>query len=102
MPYSEDLKYFSKTTKSKSLNINAVIMGRKTYESIGRPLPDRANYVLSHSLKKDTKKNINIFNSLEKLIKDLEEKQYNDCWIIGGAEIYKLFLEKTELSEIYN
>jgi dihydrofolate reductase len=51
--YPEDLKYFSKTTKSKGLNMNAVVMGRKTYESIGKALPQRVNYVLSRSLKRE-------------------------------------------------
>lgn len=101
--YSEDLKYFSKTTKSKGLNINAVIMGRKTYESIGRALPERVNYVLSRSLKRENvDSNILVFNNLEELLKDITAKQFNECWIIGGAKIYNLFLEKTNLiSEIY-
>lgn len=101
--YPEDLKYFSKTTKSKGLNINAVIMGRKTYESIGRALPQRVNYVLSRSLKRENvDKQINLFDDFEELLKDLEKNQFNECWIIGGAEIYNLFLEKTDLiNEIY-
>ena len=102
--YSEDLKYFSKTTKSTSINMNALIMGRKTYESIGFALPQRVNYVLSRSLNQsDVDSKIHLFGNLEDLLKDIETKNYNECWIIGGAEIYKLFLEsKTEvINEIY-
>ena len=101
--YPEDLKYFSKTTKSKGVNINAVVMGRKTYESIGKALPNRVNYVLSRLLKRENvDKQINLFNNFEELLKDLEKNQFDECWIIGGAEIYNLFLEKTDLiSEIY-
>lgn len=101
--YPEDLKYFSKTTKSKGLNMNAVVMGRKTYESIGKALPQRVNYVLSRSLKRENiDKQIKLFDDFQELLKDLEKNQFNECWIIGGAEIYNLFLEKTDLiSEIY-
>ena len=101
--YPEDLKYFSKTTKSKGLNINAVVMGRKTYESIGKALPQRVNYVLSRSLKRENvDKQINLFDNFEELLKDLKKNKFNECWIIGGAEIYNLFLEKTDLiNEIY-
>lgn len=101
--YPEDLKYFSKTTKCKGLNMNAVVMGRKTYESIGKALPQRVNYVLSRSLKRENvDKQINLFDDFEELLKDLEKNKFNECWIIGGAEIYNLFLEKSDLiSEIY-
>ena len=101
--YPEDLKYFSKTTRSTSINMNAVIMGRKTYESIGKALPMRVNYVLSRSLKRENiDKKVNLFDDFEELLKDLEKNKYNECWIIGGAEIYNLFLEKTNvISEIY-
>ncbi|OUR62753.1 dihydrofolate reductase, partial [Bermanella sp. 47_1433_sub80_T6] len=40
----EDLKYFKRTTSGK-----AIIMGRKTYDSIGRPLPNRTNIVISRN-----------------------------------------------------
>lgn len=101
--YPEDLKYFSKTTKGKCLNMNAVVMGRKTYESIGRTLPGRVNYVLSRSLKRENvDKQIKLFDDFEELLKDVEKKEFNDCWIIGGAEIYNLFLKKTDMiSEVY-
>ena len=101
--YSEDLKYFSKMTKSKGLNMNAVIMGRKTYESIGKALPHRVNYVLSRSLKRENvDKNILIFDNFKNLLEDVEKKHFNECWVIGGAEIYRLFLEESRLvNEIF-
>jgi dihydrofolate reductase len=46
---SEDLKYFKRITGG-----HTVIMGRKTWESIGRPLPNRRNIVISRSLKADS------------------------------------------------
>jgi dihydrofolate reductase len=84
--------------------MNAIIMGRKTYESIGFALSQRVNYVLSRSLKKeDVDQKIHIFDNLQDLLKDIEKKQFNECWIIGGAEIYKLFLEsdKDLVNQIY-
>jgi len=74
---SADLKRFKELTTSKT-----VVMGRKTFESIGRPLPNRRNIVL-------TRQDINIdgvevINSIED-IKNIE----GDIFIIGGGEIYK-------------
>lgn len=74
---SADLKRFKELTTGKT-----VVMGRKTFESIGRPLPNRRNIVL-------TRQDINIdgvevINSIED-IKNIE----GDIFIIGGGEIYK-------------
>jgi len=75
-----DLKRFKELTSNC-----VVIMGRKCYESIGRPLPKRINIVLS----RDTKLTIPgciIYNSLDEAIKDYKD---NNIFIIGGSEIYK-------------
>ena len=85
--FYDDLKRF----KSLTLN-NKVVMGRKTFESIGKPLPNRENYVL-------TRNNIQIngckiLNNPDDVL-DLE----GDIFIIGGGEIYKKFL--TLADEIY-
>jgi dihydrofolate reductase len=84
---SDDLKRF----KSLTLN-NKVVMGRKTFESIGKPLPNRENYVL-------TRNNIEIdgckiLNHPDDVL-DLK----GDIFIIGGGEIYKKFLNLAD--EIY-
>ena len=55
---SEDLKYFKKITSG-----HTVIMGRKTWESIGRPLPNRRNIVVSRSLENIT--DAEVYKSLE-------------------------------------
>ena len=88
---SSDLVNFKKLT----LN-NTVIMGRRTFESIGRALPQRQNIVISKTLKK-TISNIAIARSVEEalLISDAKKK----CFFIGGAEIYRLFLP--EVKRIY-
>ncbi|MDB9894970.1 dihydrofolate reductase [Reinekea forsetii] len=89
-----DLKYFKRLTSGKT-----VIMGRKTYESIGRPLPNRINIVITRA-ENFHAEGIKVVNSLpaalelaaaETLISGAEE-----VIVIGGAEIYKLCLPLAE------
>jgi|TARA_B110000263_G_C15005017_1_gene372330 dihydrofolate reductase len=81
---SEDLKNFKKITLNHS-----VIMGRKTYYSIGKPLKDRKNIVISRdtSLKID---GVEVVNSLEKAI--LKTDESSEIFIIGGQQIYSIAL----------
>jgi dihydrofolate reductase len=74
---SADLKRFKEITTGFP-----VVMGRKTFESIGRPLPNRRNIVITRQdIKID---GVEIINSIED-IKNIKE----DIFIIGGGEIYK-------------
>lgn len=76
-----DLKFFKKTTSG-----HTVIMGRKTYDSIGKPLPNRRNIVISGN--KDLKiEGAEICNSLQEAIDKCATE--NEVFIIGGAEIYR-------------
>ncbi|MBE0422329.1 MAG: dihydrofolate reductase [Lutibacter sp.] len=77
-----DLKRFKKTT----LN-HAVIMGRKTYESLGKPLPERTNIVITRDKNYKVEACI-VANSLEGALKAAAEADENP-FILGGAEIYK-------------
>ncbi len=82
---SEDLKFFKRRTSG-----HAIIMGRKTFDSIGKPLPNRLNIVISRStdLKID---GCEIANSLEKAIEIAKNKSEKDeIFIIGGEKIYNL------------
>lgn len=79
-----ELNYFREITKRKP-----VIMGRKTYESIGRPMPERLNIILTRD-KNYKADNCIVVNSREDAIK--AAKGSNEIMVIGGAEIYKLFL----------
>jgi dihydrofolate reductase len=86
-----DLKYFKRLTTGKP-----VVMGRKTYESIGRPLPNRVNIVVTRdeSFKAD---GVKIVHSLQAAM-DLAEAESlvsgaDEVIIMGGAEIYKQGLE---------
>lgn len=78
-----DLKHFKATTLGKP-----VIMGRKTYESIGKALPGRQNIVISGSgfIAKDAYVTSNCDTAIE-LAGDVEE-----VMIIGGGKIYEMFL----------
>jgi dihydrofolate reductase len=84
----EDLAFFKRTTSG-----HAVVMGRKTYESIGRPLPKRRNIVLTRN---DTwsAPGVEVIHRPEDLemLEGLEERVF----IIGGAEIYAAFLSRLD------
>ena len=81
---SADLKYFKKITASTKdfSNTNAVVMGRKTWESIPqkyRPLPYRINCVLSRTITQESKDSqdddmVLYFNSVESCLEELEKK----------------------------
>ncbi len=83
----EELKFFKETTMG-----HPVIMGRKTFESIGsKPLPGRENIVISTTLEETP--DITVISDIEELIanKDVID-DIEKVFVIGGAEIYKLFL----------
>lgn len=84
-----DLQYFKATTMG-----HAVIMGRKTYESIGRPLPGRRNIIVTHNvlfhISTEVMSNLKPGTTIE-VYHDLDEaleKAPSDCFVIGGAQIY--------------
>ena len=82
-----DLAHFKKYTLDK-----IIIMGRKTYESIGRPLPNRINYVVSRTLNEIP--GTVVFNSLENAISAAEQENIkmnkdNEIVIIGGGHIFQ-------------
>ena len=82
---SSDLKHFKKITTG-----NTIIMGRKTFDSIGKALPNRKNIVLTRNEKWEYEDIITINNPNE--INSICKNE-NEIFIIGGAEIYKAFLK---------
>jgi len=79
---SEDLKRFKSITSN-----HTVIMGRKTYESIGKPLPNRLNIIITkNNKKKFTEDNIIVVDSLSKAL--LKSPSDKEIFIIGGGQIY--------------
>jgi dihydrofolate reductase len=82
---SADLKRFKALTTG-----HTVVMGRKTFESIGRALPNRRNVVLSSSMENGAVEGVEVFSSIEALEKSLSADE--EVFIIGGGEIYRQFL----------
>ena len=85
---SEDLKHFKSLTTG-----HTVIMGRKTYESIGKPLPNRRNIVIS--------RNVNTFYDGVEMTHSLEDafsisSNDEEVFIIGGSNIYEQSLDLVE------
>jgi len=76
-----DMEYFKKTTSG-----HPVIMGRKTFESIGKPLTNRQNIVITRD-KTYIRDGVSVIHSLEEALEQSRDKQ--EIFIIGGAEIYK-------------
>jgi dihydrofolate reductase len=87
-----DLRHFSKVTKrSQGLHTSSIIMGRGTYESIGSPLPDRVNIVVSS--KEIDEPNVFTVGCIEDaLAMSHELKAYP--YIIGGGQVYKYVMKK--------
>jgi dihydrofolate reductase len=81
-----DLKHFKDTTKG-----HTVIMGQRTFESIGRPLPNRKNIVVTRSetFKAD---GVEVSMSLEDTLKSFKNSK-EEVFVIGGGEIYRQSLE---------
>lgn len=87
-----DLKRFKKVTLG-----HHVIMGRKTFESLGKPLPNRTTIIISRN--KDYKaEGCIIVNSLEKAI--LAAKNDDNPFILGGGEIYRQALEHADILDL--
>lgn len=78
----KDLKHFKTVTTNK-----IVVMGRKTYESIGRPLPNRLNIVITRDVSYKAE-GVIVLNSIEELNEFTKDKE-QEVIIIGGAELIK-------------
>ena len=94
---SEDLKFFRSTTVGCP-----VIMGRKTYESIGRPLPKRLNIIVSRK-GYDAPEGVVVVSSLEDAYKAASsvmsggvEKSPARCFVMGGGQIYAQALDMAD------
>lgn len=89
-----DLQYFKKVTMAKP-----IIMGRKTYESIGRPLPGRTNIVITRQADYQAE-GIVVVNSLQQALDKAEDISFvaghEEVMVIGGAEIYQQALLKAD------
>lgn len=88
--YPADLKFFKETTSG-----HAVVMGLNTWASIGKPLPNRLNIVLSRNRNIETRPNVMLLRSKEEVLA-LTAYLKCDVFIIGGARTYENFAEVIE------
>lgn len=89
----DDMKHFMNTTKG-----HHVIMGRKNYESIPdryRPLPERTNIVVTRQ-KKYKAQGCMVVNTLDEALKIPEEHGEKEAFVIGGAEIFRLCIDRAD------
>ena len=84
-----DLKFFKQTTTG-----HTVVMGRKTFDSVGKSLPNRQNIVVTRKTDLEIP-GVVVVNSLEEAFDSVEQKDA-EIFIVGGAEIYKQALPKVQ------
>jgi len=87
-----DMKHFRETTRG-----HIIIMGQKTFESMGRPLPNRRNIILTLD-KTFKREDAEVVYSLEELDKLLDKTSQKDeeIFVIGGGQVYRLFIDKAD------
>ncbi|KXA31595.1 dihydrofolate reductase [Peptoniphilus harei] len=85
-----DLEMFKNYTTN-----NIIVMGRKTFDDIGRQLPNRISVVFTRSEKED-KEDLFYIDSVEKLDKIIETYPDKEVFVIGGAEIVKLLWDRID------
>ena len=88
--YAADLKFFKETTTG-----NAVVMGANTWRSIGKPLPNRLNVVLSGSSSVTPPAEVMRLGEKDEVI-DLAQYLNRDMYVIGGARVYADFADVIE------
>lgn len=81
-----DMKHFKRTTDG-----HVVVMGRKTFESIGKPLPNRINIVLTKNNSFKPPEGVLVFNHQSEVFDYITSHNVPKTFIIGGEQIYKLF-----------
>ena len=99
-----DFKRFKELTSG-----NYILMGRKTFESFPKPLPNRKHLIITRQKDYVVPDNCYVFDSIDKAIEfasipELGLSKTNDIWIIGGGEIYKQSMniaDKIELTRVH-
>src|SRR5512138_2839663 len=88
--YSADMKFFRETTTG-----HAVVMGRKTWLTIGKPLKNRLNIVLSRDSTIEPQESLIVLSDIESVL-SFYKSLTTDLFVIGGAQIYEAFLPHIE------
>jgi dihydrofolate reductase len=88
--YSVDMKFFRETTTG-----HAVVMGRKTWLTIGKPLKNRLNIVLSRDTNIDPQESLIVLSDIDSVL-SFNNSLTTDLFVMGGAQIYEAFLPHIE------
>jgi len=86
----DDLKFFKRTTLGKPM-----LMGRKTWESLGGLLPKRLHIVVS-SRPMELPEGVLHYTDLQKAIARMKEEATDECFVIGGGEVFKQLLPQAD------
>ena len=95
--YSADMKFFRETTIG-----HAVVMGRKTWLTIGKPLKNRLNIVLSRDTNIEPQESLIVLSDIDSVL-SFNKSLTTDLFVIGGAQIYEAFrqdIEKWIITEV--
>lgn len=84
--YSADMKFFRETTTG-----HAIVMGRKTWESLSKPLKNRLNIVLSRNSNIEPQESLVVLRDIDSVL-SLNSSLQTDLFVIGGAQIYQAFM----------
>lgn len=87
---SDDLKNFKKITSG-----HFIIMGRKTYESIGKPLPNRTNIILSRNASFGPEDCL-VFATVEQALEFAKSQAQEEIFIIGGEQVYRSLFDRAD------
>ena len=88
--YSSDMKFFRETTTG-----HAVVMGRKTWLTLGKPLKNRLNIVLSRDTDIEPQESVVVFSDVDSGL-SFAKSLTTDLFVIGGAQIYEAFRDHIE------
>lgn len=88
---SDDLKRFKKITLG-----HPIIMGRKTYESIGRPLPGRMNIVITRQSDYAVPEGVRVVSSVDEAIELASLNDPLEIFVIGGGEVFRQVMDRVD------
>ena len=99
----DDFEFFkTQTTCSKKNKKNAVLMGSKTFQSIGRELPNRMNCVITKQYFQTCSSSTLFFPSIRECLHYLQdENEVDKIFVIGGQSIYEYFMDRLLFDEIF-
>lgn len=92
----KDFQHFKNLTVG-----HPIIMGRKTYESIGRPLPERTNIIITRNYHSVPEQNVKVTHSLKEALDLAQSIDQKEVFIIGGGEIFRQAFQQNLVDKLY-